>query len=153
MDYAGRARRFTAWVTDIVIVVLFIMVLNWLGAIDTLFLSEDDTVSLVHAGTQALAILAYFVVLTAAFGATLGKMAMGMKVVDAQGTKPGFGLIFIREFILAGLGPIPFLMFGANAAGSGASLLVTFLVVFWILIDDRQQGLHDKAASTFVVRR
>ncbi len=36
--------------------------------------------------------------------------------------------------------------------GDGISGLVTIVVVFWILIDDRRQGLHDKLARTFVVR-
>ena len=153
MDYARRAPRFAAWLIDVVIVVAIVGILNGVGILDTLVVEEGESVSPVHAGIQAVTGLVYFVVLTTAFGATLGKMAMGMKVVDAEGNKPGFGLVFIREFILAGLGPIPFLVFGVTAAGGIASLLVTLVVVLWVLIDDNRQGLHDKAANTFVVRR
>lgn len=152
MEYASRAPRFAAWVIDVIIVVGIIGIMNGAGIIETFTVEEGESASPVHSGIQAVTGLVYFVVLTTAFGATLGKMAMRMKVVDADGNKPKAGLVFIREFILAGLGPIPFLVFGVTAAGGAASFLVTLVVVFWILIDDKRQGLHDKAAQTFVVK-
>ncbi|MDE2837242.1 MAG: RDD family protein [Chloroflexota bacterium] len=37
------------------------------------------------------------------YGTTLGKMAMGMKVVDASGARPGFWTVLLRELIVVGL--------------------------------------------------
>ena len=64
---------------------------------------------------------------------------------------PRPGRVFIREFVVGGLAPLPSLALGMNAGG-GITFLITIIVVFWILIDDNRQGLHDKAAKTFVVR-
>ena len=151
MNYALRIPRFIAWIIDVIIVVIILFVLNMIGIIDTFVMEEGTSVSTLDVVIQGLVGLAYFVILTTAFGATLGKMALGMRVVDAEGSKPGFGPVFIREFIVGGLTPLPALVFGLNAGG-GIALLITIVVVFWILIDDNRQGLHDKAAKTFVVR-
>ena len=151
MDYARRIPRFVAWIIDVIIVIIAIGILNGIGIIDTFVVEEGTSVSTLDATIQGLIGLAYFFGLTTAFGATLGKMAMGMKVVDAEGNKPGPGLVFIREFIVGGLAPLPALALGMNAGG-GISFLVILITVFWILIDDNRQGLHDKAAKTFVVR-
>jgi uncharacterized RDD family membrane protein YckC len=74
------------------------------------------------------------------FGRTLGKMAVGLHVVNAEtGGKPGLGKGFIRWIIP---------MVGAIACGIGE--LLVFLSPFWDK-SGRQQGWHDKAAGTMVV--
>ena len=72
---------------------------------------------------------------TAAFGATLGKMALGMRVVDESGQKAGFFKVLIRETI-----------------GKIVSAIVLFLGYIWILFDGKRQGWHDKIGGTFVVK-
>lgn len=85
---------------------------------------------------------AYRVVMLARFGATVGKLATGIAVVDATDPRlhPTFLQALRRCLVPQGVGllPIPF---------SGT---VTYL---WILKDSKRQGLHDRAANTLVVRR
>ena len=151
MDYALRVPRFVAWFIDVIIVVVVLGILNGVGVIDTFVVEEGETVPVLHVLVQGIIGLGYFTVLTAVWGATLGKMAMGMRVVDAEGAKPGPVTVLQREFVVGGLAPFPAVMLGVNEGG-GLSLLVMLVVVFWILVDDRRQGLHDKLARTFVVR-
>lgn len=66
--------------------------------------------------------------------ATLGKMAMGLKVTDVYGRRISFGRAVGRT-----LGKIL----------SGLLLGIGYLMVAF---DDRKQGLHDKLASTLVMR-
>ncbi|MGW3285510.1 RDD family protein [Streptomyces sp. NPDC001002] len=85
--------------------------------------------------------LLYELVMIAAFGATLGKLAVGIRVVKVDtGQKPGLGSAFIRWVIP---------MVGSFACGIGA--LVVYLSPFWDK-SGRQQGWHDKAASTMVIQ-
>ncbi|MDX2543950.1 RDD family protein [Streptomyces sp. WI04-05B] len=90
----------------------------------------------------ALAGLLYEWLMTGLLGATLGKMAVGIRVVKAEtGEKPGLGSSFIRWII-----PVV----GSFACGIGQ--LVVFLSPFWDK-SGRQQGWHDKAASTMVIQK
>ena len=151
MEYARRIPRFFAWLIDVIIVIIIIGVLNLAGVIDTIGVEEDAAVSTVDSIIQAAITLGYFVVLTAALGATLGKMALGMRVVGADGNKAGVGAILIREIIVRSSGAILAIFLGQEIGG-GIGALVSLIAVFVILIDDKRQGLHDKVAKTFVVR-
>jgi uncharacterized RDD family membrane protein YckC len=66
--------------------------------------------------------------------ATLGKRAMGVRVVGAEGKRVSFLNATGRHFAKI----ISFLV-----------LCIGFLMVAW---DSRKQGLHDKMANTFVVK-
>ncbi|MEU6255929.1 RDD family protein [Streptomyces sp. NPDC047043] len=92
-------------------------------------------------GALAILSLLYEWLMTGLVGATLGKMAVGLRVVKADtGQKPGLGSAFIRWII-----PVV----GSFACGIGQ--LVVYLSPFWDK-SGRQQGWHDKAASTMVVQ-
>ncbi|RKQ84148.1 RDD family protein [Brockia lithotrophica] len=76
----------------------------------------------------------YFVAATSLFGGTLGKLAVGIRVVDETGRKPPFGAVFLRE-----------------TAGKLTSTFfwgLGFLMAAW---DDHMQALHDRMARTYVV--
>jgi len=84
--------------------------------------------------------IAYDVVLIAVKGATLGKMAMGIKVIREQdGAIPGWGPSALRWLI--------------PTVGSMICGLITLLVYISPFFDNtgRFQGWHDKVAKTFVV--
>ena len=86
----------------------------------------------------ALAILvgiAYFVYFEGGpTGQTLGKKAMGIRVIDFQTGGPiGYGRAFIRYI------------------GRIASEIPIFLGYFWMLWDSEKQTWHDKIATTVVV--
>jgi len=78
--------------------------------------------------------LIYYVGLTAQ-GATLGKKVFGLKVVQEDGTPPGFGRALLRQTV-----------------GYWISAAVFYLGFLWIAFDDQKQGWHDKISQTYVVR-
>ena len=69
-------------------------------------------------------------------GTTLGKAALGMRVVKEDGRPAGFLTMLFREWI-------------GNLI-SGFFLGVGYL---WIVLDRDRQAWHDKLASTYVVER
>jgi uncharacterized RDD family membrane protein YckC len=67
--------------------------------------------------------------------ATPGKMALGLKIVDARtGGAPTAGQAVLRYIAYY------------------VSLLPLALGFFWIIWDERKQGWHDKIAKTYVVK-
>lgn len=67
-------------------------------------------------------------------GQTVGKMALGIRVIDFRGGGPiGFGRGFIRWL------------------GRIVSSIPCFLGYFWAIWDKEKQGWHDKIATTVVV--
>ena len=77
----------------------------------------------------------YYVALTGLKGQTLGKMALGIMVVNAQGEAPG-----IRRAAFRGI------------VGKLVSEIVIFLGYLWIGWDEKKRGWHDRIARTYVVR-
>lgn len=68
-------------------------------------------------------------------GRTLGKIAMGTKVVNEDGIAPSLLTAFMREVI-----------------GKFISAIVLYLGFIWIIFDSKFQGWHDKIASTYVIK-
>jgi predicted Zn finger-like uncharacterized protein len=81
-------------------------------------------------GLQAL----YYILMWGYRGATLGKMAMKIKIVRTDGVDISYGTAFLR-YIGTIISSIPF-----------------SLGYLWMLWDDSKQTWHDKIASTYVVR-
>ena len=88
--------------------------------------------------TYLLAYIAYpvyYVALTGLKGQTLGKMALGIMVVNAQGEAPGIRRAAFREIV-----------------GKFASEIAIFLGYLWVGWDLEKRGWHDHIAKTYVVR-
>jgi uncharacterized RDD family membrane protein YckC len=90
-------------------------------------------------------VILYFVLMDVSCGATLGKLALGLRVIGPTGSRPTVRESFTREaFTVVGAVPYvgPFLALGAWA---------------WIIVTIRssalRQGKHDALAGTLVVRR
>ena len=97
----------------------------------------DAWVALLYAGFL-LGPLVYSTLMHGAYGKTLGKMALGIRVVrDDDLGSIGYGRALGRALAVLVLGVVPF-------AG--------ILDGLWPLWDARNQALHDKIASTVVVR-
>ena len=77
----------------------------------------------------------YYVAPTALRGQTLGKMALGIIVVNERGEPPGITKAIIREIL-----------------GKGLSEIAIFLPYLWIGLDKNKRGWHDHIAKTHVVR-
>ena len=77
----------------------------------------------------------YYWLFTGLKGQTPGKMVVGLKVINAQGDRPGLGCAALREVL-----------------GRVISIIVLCLGFLWIAFDNSKQGWHDKIAGTYVVR-
>ncbi|MDQ2826348.1 MAG: RDD family protein [Actinomycetota bacterium] len=84
----------------------------------------------------------YTVVPTALWGQTLGKVAIGTRVVtEADGSLPGWRRSTIRWALPGLAGRLPYI-----------GIFVSLGVTASLVLDARRRGLHDKAAGTIVVR-
>jgi uncharacterized RDD family membrane protein YckC len=78
--------------------------------------------------------LAYYTYFEGESGQTIGKRAVGIRVVDLQGGGPiGYSRAFIRYL------------------GRYISAIVILLGYFWMLWDPQKQTWHDKMANSVVV--
>jgi uncharacterized RDD family membrane protein YckC len=68
--------------------------------------------------------------------ATPGKMALGLRVVDAATGRPASTRQLVGRYL-----------------GYYVSMIPLMLGLFWVAFDPRKQGWHDKLAGTVVVRR
>ena len=78
-------------------------------------------------------------------GKTVGRMAMGIRVVRANGQPMTFGFAMLREVAVKAL------LFGA-VAGSLTFGLANLADVLWPLWDDENRALHDFVVDTRTVR-
>lgn len=78
--------------------------------------------------------IVYYTYLHGSTGQTVGKLICGLKVVGLHGNPIGYCRAFRRWL------------------GYVLSYLVCGLGFFWVAVDRRSQGWHDKIAKTFVVR-
>jgi uncharacterized RDD family membrane protein YckC len=67
--------------------------------------------------------------------ATVGKMALGLKVTDLNGQRISLGRATGRHF------------------GKWVSTIILFFGYFMMLWDEKNQTLHDKMAGTLVVKK
>ncbi len=125
-DFAGFWLRFGAFVIDGVVVWIISIILS------VLTLASDT-------GPLALFSLIlpwlYYWLFTGLKGQTPGKMAVGIKVIDAGGNVPGLGRAALRETV-----------------GKIISAIPLFLGYFWVAWDPKKQGWHDKLAGTYVTK-
>lgn len=131
-DYAGFWQRAAAFLIDwlIVIVVSMPVIVVVFGAE---YFSLDparrawDLVTLLVLGVVIIGFWRYC-------GATPGKLALALKIVDAEtGGPPPTGRLVVRLLCYF------------------VSALPLYLGFLWIAIDRRKQGWHDKIAGTVVI--
>ena len=86
--------------------------------------------------------LVYQTLMIALLGRTVGKFALGTRVVrSVDGSRPGWSEAVIRALLPLSLGAIP-----------RVGVFLVVLVYSLALWTPLRQGLHDKAAGTLVVR-
>ena len=130
-DYAGHLHRIGAFAIDLAILTAvsaaIALAAEYLGA-------DDDPVSVpVLRAFQLLMPWFYYAAMESSpKGATLGKMILGIQVVDAQGYTPTFGRAALRAIPKC----LPVLWPGYLAA----------------VFTQRRQAFHDLIARTLVVR-
>lgn len=84
----------------------------------------------------------YTIVPTAVWGQTLGKIAVGTRVVvEADGALPGWWRSAVRWALPGLAGRLPVI-----------GLVISLAITVSLLVDPRRRGLHDRAAGTIVVK-
>lgn len=126
--YAGFWIRFLAAIIDGIILTI-IGLLVGAGTIEGFVVDVD------FVGWRSLIPIVYFLVFWIALGATPGKLALGLKIIETDGKKLRWTKAILR-FI-----------------GSIVSTFIIFLGFIWIGIDKKKQGWHDKIADTYVIRK
>ena len=120
---AGFWRRFVAALLDAIIV-------GVVGGILGAILGGSNAAD----GITVLLGIAYYTYLEGSSGQTLGKKALGIRVIDLRGGGSiGYGRAFIRYI------------------GRYVSAVVLLLGYLWMLWDKEKQTWHDKFANTVVV--
>ncbi len=95
---------------------------------------------------------AYFTVLHAKFGQTLGKKAFGIRVVKASDQSAvTWGQAFGRQAFVYAI-TIVTVVLNFLTPAAGILGLVGLIDNAWILWDERRQALHDKVAGTVVMK-
>jgi uncharacterized RDD family membrane protein YckC len=134
-------RRIGALAIDQVIVALPVVVV----IVATGFKPSDTVTSqsLVAFSIAVTAVaLVYQTVMIALLGRTVGKLALGTRVVRLiDGARPGWTEAVMRALLPLSLGAIP-----------SVGLFLVVVVYSLALWTPLRQGLHDKAAGTLVVR-
>ena len=136
--YAGFWVRVGAAIIDsILMLIIFIPLLIWIYGGEELVQRAETgewgaTYYLLTYGLPAVAIIAFWI----ARGATPGKMALALRIVDAKT-----------------LGPLGKGQAVGRYLAYYLSSIVLCLGLLWVAFDRRKQGWHDKLAGTFVIRR
>ena len=130
LEYIGFGTRVVAAIVDIVAVWIVSYAISFL-----ISLLPEIYLFLYLFLNSFIVLLLYFWLFTGLKGQTPGKMLVGIKVVDANGNKPGMVLAALREI-----------------AGKIISTVIFFIGFLWIAWDTQKQGLHDKLATTYVVK-
>jgi uncharacterized RDD family membrane protein YckC len=137
--YAGFVSRFFAYAIDILVVSLSVIIIIWVvNTTISIFQVEPiidiEAVSLAVTGLLLLLYVSgYYVLFWTLAGQTPGKLLLGLRIVTIDGGQISFSQA-LRRF-----------------AGYLLSAIFLWLGFFWILIDNRRQGWHDKVAGTVVI--
>ena len=124
-DFAGFwARLFARLIDELFVTLVFGMLVSIIG------MSDFTAFALVIIN------FSYFVLMTKSRGQTLGKMALGIQVVDSSGNIPSVGTILLREIPCKILSALPL-----------------YLGYAWAGWDDKKQAWHDHLSKTFVTKK
>jgi len=149
VDYAGFWVRFLAFLIDTLILIGIVLLYNgiwglasgagfWGGEVADPLLPDavagsGSSLWAVSGTILFLIVVAYFICFWRWRGQTPGKMIMRVKVVRFDGTTIGWGGAVMRFL------------------GYIISIMLVLSGFFWIVLDVRNQGFHDKIADTFVI--
>jgi uncharacterized RDD family membrane protein YckC len=134
----GVGRRFAAYMIDWIVLSVIGFFLGVAIALPLFIVGGfgEETELLVNLAASCLGFVlnvAYFVILWATTGQSLGKMVVGIKIVRTDGSRVNWTQAILRY------------------VGYIVSGLALSLGYAWIAFDARRQGWHDKMADTVVV--
>lgn len=138
-EYAGFVSRLLAYGIDITVIVIMLVALGWLvdtvtRLFPTLIFEGNGLIQVALAGVVAVVTAGiYYLFFWTLAGQTPGKMLLGLRIVSLDGSRLTLWQA-LRRFI-----------------GYFLSALPLYAGYWWVLIDNRRQGWHDKLAGTVVV--
>jgi uncharacterized RDD family membrane protein YckC len=130
LDYAGFGKRFGAKFIDTILIYAINFGFAFLVG---MVAGDDPSIALVAGVLNMVIAFGYPIFFLGKWGQTLGKMAVGVKVVSPDGEPIGYGRAAGR--VLAEI-------------VTGFTIGIGYLMVLW---DDERRSLHDRIASTRVV--
>jgi uncharacterized RDD family membrane protein YckC len=150
--YAGFISRLIAFLIDILIIGLTLILATWFISLAGNVLHLDAAINIIKNQfaysynlpdwlnwntfsilITIIYIIGYYVFFWYFTGQTPGKALLGLRLITTDGR---------RVSLLRGI---------LRYLGYSLSAISLFLGFFWILIDDRRQGWHDKIAGTLVI--
>ena len=136
MNYAGFWKRFAAAIIDYFIFYIPFSTLRSFIVKSWLMNPDDPShMWLLYIVTILLPWIYYAAFESSSKQATLGKMALGIKVTDLNGRRIGFGKATGRYF------------------GKILSTVILLIGCIMIAFTEKKQGLHDKMAGCLVVNK
>lgn len=138
MRYVGVGRRAVAQIVDLLL--LSVVALPFAKIEHLSAGGYQATWTGVGAAFPSLISLAYFIVLEGLFGATLGKLLLGIRTVRADGAKMGWGASVVRNALRV-VDAFPYVI----------PYLVGAIAIWTDGPTDRRLG--DRAAGTVVIRK
>lgn len=123
-DYAGFWIRFAATMIDAVIFAIVQSILE-------IFLGTGVIAQIIY--TVLMWVYAVYMIVT--YQATLGKMALGLRVERTNGDRVTYKRAILREVV-----------------GKTVSAIVIFIGYIMVAFTAKKQGLHDMIADTVVIR-
>ena len=142
-DYASGMKRLIAFFIDRVLLhaIFAVLFFSWLGSP---FGWDSDSLDFgfIHLGlkfwgynllTETLIVVYYSLMESSKYQATIGKLALGIKVTDVNQQPIDFSKALLRNL------------------SKYLSAFILYIGYIMIIFDDRKQGLHDKIADTLVV--
>lgn len=143
LSYAGVGIRFGARFIDGLVFIIPFMILA--AVVMPNLLATAGRRPTMFNGSYIVAValfgLFYEVLMLRYYGATLGKMACGLKVIRSDGSSLGWGVSFGRYFMYdVVISAVPFVNW---------ILLITTAIMAGV--DEQRRGLHDRVCDTRVV--
>ena len=143
MTYAGFWRRFAAYIIDTIVIIAVLVILQVATGLTFECVTPEGAQAGFSCESTAIGNLVmlvggwlYFALMeTSSRQATLGKMALGIVVTDADGNRLSFGRATGRYF------------------GKIVSAVILMIGFIMIAFTSRKQGLHDIMAGCLVTRK
>ena len=136
-EYAGFWIRFVAKFVDGLILRFAGIFINLAGAAVVRLLGDSAAaaVGFLMVGFAFLVDILYRAIFVGAFGGTPGKMAVKVRIVNADGSKVGYGKAFAR------------------ALAEYLSMIIFLIGYFMAAFDDEKRTLHDRICGTRVIKK
>jgi uncharacterized RDD family membrane protein YckC len=132
LDYAGFGVRGGSIILDGIIIYVLILPIDFLT-----LRSMGPSAQIFNFFLNLVIGTSYYVFFLGKFGATLGKMANRLLVVNPDGSKISYGKAFGRYF-------------ASNWISGVFTLFIGYLMAIW---DDEKRALHDRICNTRVIRK